>query len=234
MYGKTFNELNTKKNIKFFKSNNYKVAQIFDENEYSLFKIILKKNSEIEINEKNFLLVCGIENKNIYSAFIKKKTRVNYNFSRVYYLCFQKKKKNINLIDVRDKKKKLLNLRIKRNTKNLNKYWGEMYTLLENNRGSVKLIHMLNKKQSSMEFHINKKESYLICSGKIKLGLRYARANQKSLILNRNDTFLMKPGTMHMRMSLKDSFILEMSTKDEDNDSIIVEDGLKYKFHDIR
>ena len=34
--------------------------------------------------------------------------------------------------------------------------------------------------------------------------------------------------------SLKDTFILEMSTKDEDNDSIIVEDGLKYKFNEIR
>ena len=43
----------------------------------------------------------------------------------------------------------------------------------------------------------------------------------------------MKPGTMHMRMSIKDTFILEMSSKDEDNDSIIVEDGLKYNFHEI-
>jgi len=93
---------------------------------------------------------------------------------------------------------------------------------------------MLKDTQSSMEFHINKKESYFICSGKIKLGLRYSRAKQKSLIINKDNSFLMNPGTMHMRMSLKDTFILEMSTKDEDNDSIIVEDGLKYTFNEIR
>jgi hypothetical protein len=40
----------------------------------------------------------------------------------------------------------------------------------------------------------------------------------------------MKPGTMHMRMSKSNSKILEMSTKDSDNDSIIVHDGKNYKF----
>jgi len=114
------------------------------------------------------------------------------------------------------------------------KYWGYMTTLFKNKKGSIKVINMQRKTQSSMEFHINKKESYFICAGKLKLGLRYSRAKQKSLLLNKNNYFLMKPGTMHMRLALKDTFILEMSSRDEDNDSIIVEDGLRYKFREIR
>ena len=40
----------------------------------------------------------------------------------------------------------------------------------------------------------------------------------------------MLPGTMHMRMARLDTQIIEMSTKDNDNDSIIVHDGKKFKF----
>ena len=40
----------------------------------------------------------------------------------------------------------------------------------------------------------------------------------------------MKPGTMHMRMAKANCKIIEMSTKDNDNDSIIVHDGKKYQF----
>ena len=77
-------------------------------------------------------------------------------------------------------------------------------------------------------------EPTFIISGKLRLGIRYSRAKQRSLYLLKNNSFMMQPGTMHMRMAVKNTIILEMSTKDEDNDSIIVEDGLKYKFHEIR
>ena len=43
----------------------------------------------------------------------------------------------------------------------------------------------------------------------------------------------MKPGTMHMRMASKESQIIELSNKDSDNDSIIVHDGLNFKFKEI-
>ena len=44
----------------------------------------------------------------------------------------------------------------------------------------------------------------------------------------------MLPGTMHMRMAKLDSQIIEMSTKDNDDDSIIVHDGKKFKFVETR
>ena len=35
---------------------------------------------------------------------------------------------------------------------------------------------------------------------------------------------------MHMRIALEDTVIIEVSTKDSDSDSHLVEDGKKYKF----
>ena len=131
-------------------------------------------------------------------------------------------------------------LRNKKNTnriyyikhRNIKKYWGNILTLLTNKKGAVKIINMKNNTQSSMEFHINKKESYYINFGKLYLGLRYGRAKQKIIKLNKNNVFLMKPGTMHMRMSKNDTNIIEMCTADSNNDSIIVHDGKKYKFYE--
>ena len=84
--------------------------------------------------------------------------------------------------------------------------------------------------QSSMEFHIKKKENYFIDYGSIDLGIRYARGLNGLIKLKKNNSFLMKPGTIHMRMARQDTKIIEMSNKDSDSDSIIVHDGNKYKF----
>jgi mannose-6-phosphate isomerase-like protein (cupin superfamily) len=214
MYGKKFSEINTKKIAKYDEKKSYKLAKLFCEKEYSLFKLVLLDSKNILIKENNFLLISKINDEKIYSSFIKKNNLVlNKNISNTYFICFQKKKNNISLLTV---KNTIIKPSFKTPTINKNKlqkkYWGKMVTLLENDKGSIKIINMLKNTQSSMEFHINKKESYFICSGKIKLGMRYSRAKQKSLILNKNNSFLMKPGTMHMRMSLNDTFILEMST----------------------
>ena len=42
--------------------------------------------------------------------------------------------------------------------------------------------------------------------------------------------FLYFSGLMHMRIAIKDTMIIEWSTKDDDADSNIVEDGKVYKF----
>jgi mannose-6-phosphate isomerase-like protein (cupin superfamily) len=236
MYGKTFKEINTKKIIKYKLNKSYVISQLFDEIDYSLFKLVLVNDVSVSINEKNYLLITEISNDKISSSYIKmNKIMLNKSISKIYYLCFQKKKTSLKIKTTKTiTKHKILKFKSLYKKNNLLKYWGDMATILKNKNGSVKVINMLKNKQSSMEFHINKKESYYICSGKLKLGLRYSRAKQRSLILNRGNSFLMKPGTMHMRLSIQDTFILEMSTKDEDNDSIIVEDGLKYKFNEIR
>ncbi len=112
--------------------------------------------------------------------------------------------------------------------KEVEKYWGDMKTLFENDQYSVKRIFMRKGTQSSMEYHVNKEESYYIESGKLKVGTRIGRAQNTSLILNQGDVFDIPLGFMHMRIALEDTVIIEFSTLDDDADSHIVEDGRTY------
>jgi mannose-6-phosphate isomerase-like protein (cupin superfamily) len=235
MYGKNFNYLNTKKTVGITKNKFYNISKLFNENEYSIFRIELKSNFDLKIVEKNYIIIFDILSDETKSFLIKNdKLIINKIISKTFFICFQKKKNKLKII--KTKSNKQIEFPLKKNLKILKKekYWGHISTIYQNSKGSIKVIKMLKNKQSSMEFHINKKESYFIILGKIKLGLRYSRAKQKSIYLPANSSFMMKPGTMHMRMSEKDTIILEMSTKDSDSDSIIVEDGLKYKFNEIR
>ena len=112
--------------------------------------------------------------------------------------------------------------------KHVDKYWGNMSTLFEGPDYTVKRIFMKADTQSSMEYHIKKKESYYIESGTLKVGVRIGRAKNRSIILNEGDIFHIPPGLMHMRIAETDCVIIEVSTKDDDGDSHIVEDGRYY------
>ena len=114
--------------------------------------------------------------------------------------------------------------------KNESKYWGDMVTLFDRLDVSVKLIHMNADTQSSMEYHVHKRESYYIQSGALRLGLRVGRGSNTSVILRQGDVYHIEPGLMHMRIALEDTVIIELSTTDDDSDSHIVEDGKTYKF----
>jgi len=116
--------------------------------------------------------------------------------------------------------------------KSVEKYWGKMDTLFENDLYSVKRIFMRKGTQSSMEYHVKKQESYYIESGCLKVGTRIGRAKNKSFILQQGDVFHIPVGFMHMRMALEDTVIIEFSTLDDDGDSHIVEDGKNYKHID--
>ena len=112
--------------------------------------------------------------------------------------------------------------------KEVDKYWGDMKTLFENDQYTVKRIFMRAGTQSSMEYHVNKQESYYIESGCLKVGTRIGRAENTSLVLNQGDVFHIPVGFMHMRIALEDTVIIEFSTLDDDGDSHIVEDGKTY------
>ena len=113
--------------------------------------------------------------------------------------------------------------------KSLEKYWGNICTLFENDSYTVKRIFMKKDTQSSMEYHIKKEESYYIESGRLKVGTRIGRAQNTSLILEKGDVFHIPVGFMHMRIALEDTVIIEFSTLDDDGDSHLVEDGKTYK-----
>lgn len=116
--------------------------------------------------------------------------------------------------------------------KEVEKYWGDMKTLFENDQFSVKRIFMRKGTQSSMEYHVKKEESYYIESGRLRIGTRIGRAENKSFVLEQGQVFHIPVGFMHMRMALEDTTIIEFSTLDDDGDSHIVEDGKTYKHID--
>ncbi|MBV9947431.1 MAG: hypothetical protein JOZ69_11320 [Myxococcales bacterium] len=112
------------------------------------------------------------------------------------------------------------------------KYWGTIETIVDDDFAG-KRIFLREGGQSSLEFHTHKVESYFLHSGKVRVGLRTGRAENRSVILTAGQSFDVPPGLMHMRMALADSVIIEISTRDADSDSHLVEDGMKYKHVDI-
>jgi mannose-6-phosphate isomerase-like protein (cupin superfamily) len=122
--------------------------------------------------------------------------------------------------------------KIEKVVKSVDKYWGNMKTLFENDLYTVKRIFMKKDTQSSMEYHVKKEESYYIESGKLRLGTRIGRAKNNSIVLQEGDIFHIPVGFMHMRMAMEDTVIIEFSTLDDDSDSHIVEDGKTYKHID--
>lgn len=113
--------------------------------------------------------------------------------------------------------------------KEVEKYWGNMKTLFENDQFTVKRIFMKKDTQSSLEYHVKKEESYYIESGILKVGARIGRAKNTSFLMNTGDIFHIPPGFMHMRIAMEDTVIIEFSTLDDDGDSHIVEDGKTYE-----
>lgn len=112
------------------------------------------------------------------------------------------------------------------------KYWGRIETILSEDI-AAKRIFVRRGGQSSLEYHVEKTESYYIHSGRLRLGLRIGRAENRSIVMTAGQSYDVRPGVMHMRMGLEDTVIIEVSTRDSDSDSYLVEDGQTYRHIDI-
>tara|TARA_B100000900_G_scaffold414930_1_gene443096 strand:+ start:2113 stop:2553 length:441 start_codon:yes stop_codon:yes gene_type:complete len=110
------------------------------------------------------------------------------------------------------------------------RYWGNIKTLFADENLTVKIIEMKKGSQSSLEYHVTKDEYYYIYSGKLKLGSRIGRGENTSIVLDEGDVYHIPPGLMHMRIAIEDTVIIEWSNKDDDSDSVIVEDGRNFNF----
>ena len=94
MYGKNFNYLNTKKTVGITKNKFYNISKLFNENEYSIFRIELKSNFDLKIVEKNYIIIFDILSDETTSILIKNdKLIINKIISKTFFICFQKKKK---------------------------------------------------------------------------------------------------------------------------------------------
>tara|TARA_B100000886_G_C20426982_1_gene494708 strand:- start:4536 stop:5255 length:720 start_codon:yes stop_codon:yes gene_type:complete len=236
MYGKKLKELNTKKALKRIKDSSWVLTKICSEHEYSYFKIQFKKNKIYSIKEKNFYIYVNsgglIINKILFphsSSFIFSKNKIYFkvkNKTSIYLFFFKESNLPKILHENKILKTKIKKLKIQKKKK----YWGKILNLINNKNGAAKIIYMYKNTQSSMEYHINKKENYYLDYGLLDLGIRYSRGINGLIKLKKNNSFSMKPGTMHIRIAKENSKIVEMSNKDDDRDSIIVHDGKKYKF----
>jgi len=111
------------------------------------------------------------------------------------------------------------------------KYWGRIETILSDDV-AAKRIFVRKGGQSSLEYHVEKSESYFIHSGLLRVGLRIGRAENHSIVMGAGESYDVRPGVMHMRMGLEDTVIIEVSTRDSDSDSYLVEDGQTYRHTD--
>ncbi|MDO8634247.1 MAG: hypothetical protein Q7K34_03055 [archaeon] len=112
------------------------------------------------------------------------------------------------------------------------KYWGSIETIVSRNYCGKKIV-MKKGMQNSLEFHCNKFETYFVHSGNVKVGVRIGRAENKSISLRKGETFDIIPGLMHMKIAEEDCIVMEISTRDDDSDSHLVEDGMKYVHKEI-
>lgn len=106
------------------------------------------------------------------------------------------------------------------------KYWGSIETIISK-KYAGKRIFCRKGKHASLEYHRNKIEAYYVHSGNLLTRLRAGRAEEKFFEMPAGSTIFIPPGLMHQRGGLEDTVIVEISTRDEDADSFLVEDGQK-------
>ena len=113
------------------------------------------------------------------------------------------------------------------------KYWGRIESIVSDDDIAAKRIFVQKGGQGSLEYHVEKYETYYIHSGKVKVGLRIGRAENRSIVMTPGESYDVRPGVMHLRIGLEDTVIIEVSTRDSDSDSYLVEDGQTYRHIDI-
>ena len=114
-------------------------------------------------------------------------------------------------------------------TDHRDKYWGEIESIISRENYAAKRMVVKKSGAASLEYHCRKLETYFIHSGKLLLRNRAGRGEDRFFTLEAGSAVLTPPGLMHQRGGLEDTVIIEISTKDEDSDSFLVEDGAKIR-----
>ncbi len=236
-YGFTFQQVKKNKGKHKVKKTKYGYyTQAVNSPDYSLEQIYLKKDGKLTIKseyEKHLFVEEGLIVVSSGSKDIKLGREKSIMIvSGLTYTLTALKPSYVYLFSGKNKSKSGKALKAGK-TKDLEKkYWGTIETIVSKDY-TGKRIFTRKGKQNSLEVHCNKHETYFVHSGRIKIGIRVGRAENKSIILNKGDFFFVIPGVMHMRIGIRDSVVMEVSTKDSDSDSHIVEDGRKYAHKEV-
>ena len=112
--------------------------------------------------------------------------------------------------------------------KNLHKLspkgWGREVHIHNNQDYCGKLLELREGGECSLHFHINKQETFYILKGRIELTL-FFDLEEKTLILNRGESIDIPRFLAHSFKGLETSTILEISTFDEESDSVRIKEG---------
>jgi mannose-6-phosphate isomerase-like protein (cupin superfamily) len=107
------------------------------------------------------------------------------------------------------------------------KGWGFEKWLVNNEEYCGKLLYMVKNRKLSWHYHIQKKESFYIQSGKVLI--KYSENDNiesaKSKILESGDVFHVSRLMRHQLIALEDSEIFEFSTTHYDEDSYRIMKG---------
>jgi mannose-6-phosphate isomerase-like protein (cupin superfamily) len=108
----------------------------------------------------------------------------------------------------------------------VNKNWGYEYVIINNDKYCGKILHFLKGKKFSMHFHILKKETWFVNSGKFKFKwIDTSNADIMEEILEVGDVITNEIGEPHQIECLEEGDVFEVSTQHFDNDSYRVMKG---------
>ncbi|MBI2042694.1 MAG: hypothetical protein HYT21_03055 [Candidatus Nealsonbacteria bacterium] len=102
-------------------------------------------------------------------------------------------------------------------------YWADILWTMVNRAYAGKKIFFKKGNNSSFHFHCQKKETYFVHSGKLLLRFRAGKGEDKYLAVDPGQAADIPPGLIHQAGGLEDTVVIEISTRDYDNDAFLVE-----------
>jgi len=105
------------------------------------------------------------------------------------------------------------------------KGWGQEIWIHNDDAYCGKLLEIKQAKIASLHFHRVKQETFYCLTGQIELEIITSDGKSAKYILNPGDIFEIPPALVHRFKGLKDSQLIEVSTKHEESDSYRIEKG---------
>jgi uncharacterized cupin superfamily protein len=110
------------------------------------------------------------------------------------------------------------------------KIWGTEYWIFNNNLYCLKLLEIVPGFQSSLHFHPQKDETFLVLEGQVNLETLTKFGDSQVLThrtMNSKDSFRLFPGRAHRFSAMGDeiAYVLEVSTAHDDKDVVRLDDS---------
>lgn len=94
----------------------------------------------------------------------------------------------------------------------IDKPWGWEEWLDVNDKYAFKKLFMLSGHKCSLQYHVVKRESFYVISGKLKFRIGHDVNKLVEKIMLPGDTYIIDPGIVHQMEAMEDSVYIEAST----------------------